>query len=278
MQLRVVDNSSTGLRFVLESGIAAADDVRLASAFVSRGGLRMIDAPLSTLASRGGSAEFLVGLDAQGTEPEAVWYLYDLCTKRHNFALYCYVSGTRSSIYHPKLYLLKSGEDGTCSIGSSNLTAGGFARNVEINVVLTGTVEESEVSDLYAAYGQLKFHPDRVIPDEELLHLYEKLAAGERQRERTDARSEMRKSFAEKASTLQRPKAGPHDLVGWLELVYDALPDGPFTNSDLYAKAPQFEQRFPGNKNVRAKIRQQLQVLRDLGLVEHRETGLWQRL
>jgi hypothetical protein len=45
------------------------------------------------------------------------------------------------------------------------------------------------------------------------------------------------------------------------------------------ARAPHFarelEQLHPDNRHVRDKIRQQLQVLRDLGLLQHPGPGLW---
>jgi type II restriction enzyme len=41
-----------------------------------------------------------------------------------------------------------------------------------------------------------------------------------------------------------------------------------FTLQDVYTFAPQLEKLHPDNRHVRDKIRQQLQVLRDLGFVE----------
>jgi type II restriction enzyme len=48
-----------------------------------------------------------------------------------------------------------------------------------------------------------------------------------------------------------------------------------FTNQDLYALERHFEKLHPGNRHVRDKIRQQLQVLRDAGLVRHDGRGRW---
>ncbi|MEO5804019.1 MAG: DpnI domain-containing protein [Verrucomicrobiota bacterium] len=50
---------------------------------------------------------------------------------------------------------------------------------------------------------------------------------------------------------------------------------GEFTNEDIYALAPHFEKLHPGNRHVKDKIRQQLQVLRDLGLLLHIGKGEW---
>ena len=48
-----------------------------------------------------------------------------------------------------------------------------------------------------------------------------------------------------------------------------------FTNGDAYTLVEQMEKLHPYNRHVRDKIRQQLQVLRDAGLLIHVEHGLW---
>ena len=48
-----------------------------------------------------------------------------------------------------------------------------------------------------------------------------------------------------------------------------------FTNDDVYAHDRELEQLHPDNRNVRPKIRQQLQILRDTGLLIHVESGRW---
>ena len=53
------------------------------------------------------------------------------------------------------------------------------------------------------------------------------------------------------------------------------VPTNEFTTADADAFTRELEQLHPDNRHVRAKIRQQLQVLRDLGLLLHIERGLW---
>jgi type II restriction enzyme len=48
-----------------------------------------------------------------------------------------------------------------------------------------------------------------------------------------------------------------------------------FTNDDAYTLVPHLEKLHPGNRHVRDKIRQRLQVLRDAGLLIHIERGRW---
>jgi type II restriction enzyme len=48
-----------------------------------------------------------------------------------------------------------------------------------------------------------------------------------------------------------------------------------FTNEDVYAFARELEKLHPDNRHIRDKIRQQLQVLRDAGLLIHVGSGVW---
>jgi type II restriction enzyme len=51
-----------------------------------------------------------------------------------------------------------------------------------------------------------------------------------------------------------------------------------FNLDDLYGQENQFAKAYPGNRNIRAKIRQQLQVLRDLGLIAFLGRGAYNLL
>ena len=50
---------------------------------------------------------------------------------------------------------------------------------------------------------------------------------------------------------------------------------GRFTLGEMYAFETELQARHPGNNNVRAKIRQQLQLLRDRGLLEFEGRGVY---
>ena len=53
------------------------------------------------------------------------------------------------------------------------------------------------------------------------------------------------------------------------------VPTNTFTTAEVYAFTRELEKLHPDNRHVRDKIRQQLQVLRDMGLLRHVERGLW---
>jgi len=49
-----------------------------------------------------------------------------------------------------------------------------------------------------------------------------------------------------------------------------------FSLRDIYAQQHIFEEAFPNNRNIEAKIRQQLQVLRDLGYLRFLGSGQYE--
>jgi len=282
MKAQMVDNVSRDMVSVLAPLLQDSKDIRIAVAFVSRRGLAMIERPLHAALQSGASAEFLVGLDMLFTESEALRALYELCRSTANVAMYCYASLRPAAIYHPKLYLSMVDQDVTCIVGSSNLTQGGLQKNVEVNLVLQADLHDEFVSDVYSTYNRLKFHPKRVVPDDEFLNLYAQMCERQKALQRSSARDtssrKLMERFSEKAQSLRRPSPTGRDLVGWLELVYDSLPEGEFTNSHVYAHERDFQAVYPENLNVRAKVRQQLQVLRDMGFIQHIGTARWRRI
>lgn len=68
---------------------------------------------------------------------------------------------------------------------------------------------------------------------------------------------------------------------GWIGLTLNfvlSLPDDSFTLGEVYAGFTRIaERRYPRNQNISAKIRQQLQQLRQLGLVEFLGNGEYRR-
>lgn len=51
-----------------------------------------------------------------------------------------------------------------------------------------------------------------------------------------------------------------------------------FSLEDIYGYSSMLQQRYPDNHNIKAKIRQQLQVLRDKGIIEFKGRGKYRKL
>ena len=68
---------------------------------------------------------------------------------------------------------------------------------------------------------------------------------------------------------------------GWLLQVWriiERFPEAAFRLDDVYAAENELSEIFPANNNVRPKIRQQLQVLRDMGFIEFLGAGHYRRI
>ncbi|NPV87794.1 MAG: NgoFVII family restriction endonuclease [Anaerolineae bacterium] len=281
MKIQIADNITQTALAVLLEAVKTSSDIRVAVAFISSDGLSCIMPAIEQALEADSLVEFLVGMDPSATDPAAITQLHSILRRSRRGGLLCFAPRHASAIYHPKMYLARSDQTATAIIGSSNLTRRGLCSNIEANVVITDTAESELIAEIYNTYYRLKYHPDRVIPDDEFLDLFAELCQRQRfyqQRQARDAKlANLKQTFINKAKQLERPQPAKTDLFGWLKLVYEALPEGEFTNQQIYEQEEVFRQSYPQNLNIRAKIRQQLQLLEKLHLIEHVEKGVWKK-
>ena len=66
---------------------------------------------------------------------------------------------------------------------------------------------------------------------------------------------------------------------GWLLDVWNCVNQLPatFNLNDVYAFEPQLQNKYPGNKHIREKIRQQLQILRDKNIIQFHGNGRYSK-
>jgi len=57
----------------------------------------------------------------------------------------------------------------------------------------------------------------------------------------------------------------------------DAIPKETFSLKQIYAFEALLQQKYPNNRFVKDKIRQQLQILRDQGLIEFVSSGVYRK-
>ena len=278
MEIKFIDNQDTKLSAVLVSELKGSLDTRLAVAFVSSSGLTLLEQSILEALSNGGQIEMLVGLDFTTTEARALWKLNTWAKEHKTFYFYCLPLGG-PTIYHPKMYLMSNLIHGSIIVGSSNLTAAGLSRNAEANIFIKDNAESEVFTDAQASYVRLKFDGRRVV-DEGFLSAYEEKSREYISSEKNKQAKQLKALFSalqKDFNTLPKPTPTRKDLVGWLKLVYEVLPEGEFSNEDIYQNEDYFESYYPDNRNIRAKIRQQLQNLRDIGLVKPVSRGVWRK-
>jgi len=246
-------------------------------------GFRLIEEDINIFLKNGGNIEFLLGLDFQTTEPKVLRVLAKFSKEGLPVRCYCFSDPLfrDAPVYHPKLYLINNENSTTITIGSSNLTEGGFKKNIEVNTIITASLKEEIVSDIFNIYGRLKFQKSRFEPDEEYINNYEEVYKRVQKRKIEALRERKTKDIIEqlkeKEKILPKPIPSKSELIGWMKLVYEKLPVGPFRTSDIYNYKQEFKELYPENKNINAKIRQQLQFLRDIGLIKNPSRDKWER-
>lgn len=90
-----------------------------------------------------------------------------------------------------------------------------------------------------------------------------------------------REKTRERFRRFERMKEVPLGLRGWTMLTLKTirrLGRSEFSLTEVYAREFEYAALYPKNRNVRAKIRQQLQVLRDLELLEFLGHGRYRLL
>ncbi|WP_179995739.1 MULTISPECIES: phospholipase D family protein [unclassified Acinetobacter] len=78
---------------------------------------------------------FFIGINNGVTSKQALEYLLD---KNVHQDIYLVNTGTPQQIFHPKVFCFyeEASKEGVLSVGSSNLTSGGFETNIEANILL----------------------------------------------------------------------------------------------------------------------------------------------
>jgi HKD family nuclease/predicted RNA-binding protein len=136
-------------RSALETLVSGSDDARIASAFVRQSGveeLHLLQRPLRRL-------QLLAGTDFGLTQVETLEALH--VPPDRECRLYFTPQETDEGVFHPKLYLGNAGSDFMAVLGSSNLTGPALTRNVELNVLLTGTPQDPAARDLDGFFRSL---------------------------------------------------------------------------------------------------------------------------
>ncbi len=244
---------------------AACESVQVCSPFVNRGGVDVLLAatPPTTgirLLSRFSAAHFAGGF----SDTEAFRAVLARGGQVRNYQR-----------LHAKVYLF----DAQCAVVTSgNLTGGGLRANYEYGVLLRQPELVATVDrDLRRLWDD---EVTGVIDVQVLSEIEELVCSAPRVRYVEAAASP--EAEGEGELVLDAAEAAIRDsLTGWKRSVFEALTEleGPeFALTDVYGYAPRFTHEYPDNENIEAKIRQQLQMLRDLGLVRFLGGGRYRKL
>jgi type II restriction enzyme len=183
---------------------------------------------------------------------------------------------------HAKTYIFDTDR---AFITSANLTLGGLQSNYECGVLLH---DPSTVTKLRLDFLQLFSDEQKVsVVTEEILSTTEGILAKiPKEKKMVFEKSEkdlFPKVFYEPQDDLYDGGLATitDTLSGWqLDTfnVVSKIPANVFELHHVYAHKRSLEELHPRNRNIEAKIRQQLQELRDLGLIEFLGSGVYRKL
>jgi hypothetical protein len=178
---------------------------------------------------------------------------------------------------HAKVYLF---DDRLALITSANATFSGLRQNGECGV----TIDDQHMIDELRGHIRTGFGDSAqpVVWQADQLEALIPAVDLVRRRLTTNARLSALQDDA--AAEFDLPRADAEDLLAatakWTQLVFRGvlrLRKDEFTTQDVVDSCRQaIEQEFPANRHSRQKIRQQLQILRDLGLVRFLTRGRYQ--
>jgi HKD family nuclease len=184
-------------------------EVLVSVAFVREPGLDAVEAAIKPIAAK---ARFFIGIRNDITSIQAVKRLLAMKVK-----LYAVDTGSRSILFHPKLYLAASASRATVIIGSANLTFGGLHNNIEVstrvNLDLSSAPDKAFRDEVTKAFAEmLKGHPRHVFLIKDNKHAEELFESGRLSDE----------NFISAPSTTSSVKKGERDDLPRMKLTHTA--------------------------------------------------------
>lgn len=157
----------------------------------------------------------IVGLSFARTDPEVLHHLRR-SVGRDRFRVVEDESGAFT--FHPKIIVATKGRRSRAIVGSSNFTAGGFARNIELNLLLEGTAADPAFKDLAAALDSYWELATPITPKR--LEAYRKAHADRQRHERALQSSPAGRSRTRRRGRVELPLAERLD-ISWDDYARD---------------------------------------------------------
>ena len=151
------------------------ETVLMSVAFITEGGVERIEAELMETAAR---VTVFAGVRNDTTSYQGLVRLYRLVSE-----LYTVDTGTRTVIFHPKLYLARGAERARLIVGSANLTLAGLNNNIEAGMLLDFNLIDGDdralIDEIEMRFNAaLTDYPDNIVKVGKLADLDELRATG----------------------------------------------------------------------------------------------------
>lgn len=177
---------------------------------------------------------------------------------------------------HAKIYLF---DDEKVVISSCNLTNGGLLNNYEYGIYSN---ESALVNQVVSDFNMLSKHENTGKVKQSDIDTVRKIIATLPQSKGIILPNIELASPEEQLDVIDIPNQSiKTSLSGWKLQVFDCVNDIPkqvFTLKDVSKYKSKLQGIYPSNQHVMDKVRQQLQYLRDLGLIEFLGNGSYKKL
>jgi HKD family nuclease len=162
---------------------SAAERALISVGFVREAGVEAVESALRPLAA---STEFFIGIRNDITSIQGVKRL--LATK---VKVYAVDTGSRDTIFHPKLYFVAGKQKAGLIVGSANLTFQGLHNNIEVSGIISldfsNDDDRSFKAQIFKAFKDLsRLHPQHVFLIKDDSHADELFLAGRLADERVE--------------------------------------------------------------------------------------------
>jgi len=181
---------------------------------------------------------------------------------------------------HAKLFIF----DSEAIITSGNLTPGGLKNNLEYGIL----VQEKIVDEIKRDYLRIFDDPENPAITADVIKKAEDILLSVPKEKRPKIKISDNKLFDEvinDENIVEKYKGGIEsirtNLPPWRRDVFECLleiKNDVFTLEEVYFYEARLSQLHPRNQHIQDKIRQQLQYLRNVGLVEFIRPGLYKKL
>ena len=180
---------------------------------------------------------------------------------------------------HAKIYVF---DEKSALVTSANATYSGLRKNAECGVAIDDPNIARDLA-LRIRSGFASTPSPTLWSKSQLLAL---VSSVERLRARLPTRAQVRSAESEDSEFLEMSAHDAEELLpaaaGWTQLVFRRIVHfghQEFTTEQaLQSSRDEIARRFPRNRHPREKVRQQLQVLRDLGLIQFLSPGRYRLL
>jgi len=177
---------------------------------------------------------------------------------------------------HAKIYVFDNRE---AIVTSANLTLSGMKRNFEYGIF---TDDKEVVKNIIKDFDSLctgelsgNIKPEHIDYIQKIIDSIPKQREIDLPKLKIDYSEDIEDIYDDDITYIES------NLTGWKKAVFIALrtiDKQVFTSSDFATIIPFLKEKYPNNNNIQAKIRQQLQELRDLGLIKFEGNGVYKKL